>query len=470
MSLGGRLALVFAGLVTLTAALVGGASYLTTERQVIGEIDDFLHQRSAEIVSGRRETPRQGNDRRERPGGSGDDGAPDGTIVVAVEPDSEVQLLDDDGDIVSNIGLALPVEQADAEVASGGDTTELRTVAVDGQEYRMITRSLPDGGAVQIARSLEESEDLLEVLQLRIVAIAGALAVLAAIGGWILARRTTRPLRSLTTSVDAVAATHDLSVPVEVTGRDETARLARGFNDMLAELDLSREQQRRLVQDAAHELRTPLTSITANVDWLARVDDVDAEVRTETMRSVRRELGELNLVITEIIELATHRRELPDVEAHDLADVAREAVASYWERTGREVVVRASGSPVLGDADALGRAVDNLLSNADKYSPAVAPVAVDVGDGELWVTDGGGGIPEPERARVFDRFYRREEDRARPGSGLGLSIVAGIVGAHDGEVEVTDASGGGARVGFRLPPRTPATAQREGVSSPVRVR
>jgi two-component system sensor histidine kinase MprB len=362
------------------------------------------------------------------------------------------------------------VGEADVEVASGDDKIGLRTVTVDGRQFRMLTRNLPDGGAVQIARSLDESEDLLEVLQLRIVGIAGALAVLAAVGGWVLARRTTRPLRSLTASVDTVAATHDFSVPVEVTGRDETARLARGFNDMLADLDLSREQQRRLVQDAAHELRTPLTSITANVDWLARVDDVDAGIRTETMRSIRRELGELNQVITEIIELATDRRELPDFEALDLADVAAEAAARFRERVDREVELRAVESPVLGDPDALGRAADNLLSNADKYSPAGAPVAVDVDGGGLWVTDRGGGIPEDERARVFDRFYRREEDRSRSGSGLGLSIVASIVDAHDGDVEVTGAPGGGARVGFRLPPRTQGNPGPKAGASRVRVR
>jgi two-component system sensor histidine kinase MprB len=368
-----------------------------------------------------------------------------------VEPDAEVQLLDKDGSIESNSGLLLPVDEREAEIADRDEPPRLRTVTIDGDDYRMITEHIAGGGAVQVARSLDEANSLLDVLRSQLLLIAVAMAAVAAAIGWALAQRTTRPLRSLTAAVDAVAETRDFTVPVAATGDDEVGRLARGFERMLRALDVSREQQQRLVQDAAHELRTPLTSIKANVDWLGRVDAVDEATRAQTLAGVQSELAELNNVITEIIDLATDRYELPPLQPVDLVTVAAAAVQRFRARSERQVMLRARPTRVAGDPDALRRAVSNLLSNADKYSPGDRPIEVDVEDGGVWVSDHGGGIPAEDRARVFDRFYRRQDDRAQPGSGLGLSIVASIVGAHGGTVEVDDADGGGARVGFRLP-------------------
>jgi two-component system, OmpR family, sensor histidine kinase MprB len=276
-------------------------------------------------------------------------------------------------------------------------------------------------------------------------------AVLAAAAGWVIAQRTTRPLRALTRAVDEVAVTRDFSTQVPTSGRDEVGRLADGFNRMLGVLAQSQEQQHRLVQDAAHELRTPLTSVTANVEWLMRASDLDAETRGQTLAGIRRELGELNHLMAEIIELATESHEAPILVGVDLAAVAADAVDLFADRTGRHVDFQSSPLTVMGDADALARALSNLLANADKYSPADAPIAVSVGPDGVFVDDAGPGIPEAEREMVFERFYRRVEDRALPGSGLGLSIVADTVRQHGGLVHVSRSELGGARVGFVLP-------------------
>ncbi|MFW2381410.1 MAG: ATP-binding protein [Acidimicrobiales bacterium] len=447
MGLGARLALVFAGVAAATALIVGSASYVTTDRQVTSEVDQFLKQRVNEITEGEREQPR---DRRD---GKGDDGKGDDEVINAVGSDAEVQVLDREGIVVSNSGLLLPVDAVDVELADENGRQVVRTVSIDGTEYRMITEHLNGGGALQVARSLDESAGLVSGLQSRLVGVAGVIALLAAGAGWIVAQRTTRPLRALTDAVDEVAETRDFSVPVPATGSDEVGRLARGFNRMLAALQLSQEQQQRLVQDAAHELRTPLTSMTANVEWLMRAPDVDPETRQETLAGVRRELGELNDVMSEIIELATDTREPPSPVPTELASVADGVVARFVRRSGREVNVDATPVTVQGDADSLARAITNLLNNAHKYSPEGSPIALTVGPSGVFVDDAGPGIPAAERDVVFDRFYRRAEDRSMPGSGLGLSIVAGIVEQHGGTVMVADSPLGGARVGFSLPAR-----------------
>ncbi|MGI9623916.1 MAG: ATP-binding protein [Acidimicrobiales bacterium] len=435
------MAISFAALVAATAVLIGGASYVTTDRQVTEEIDDFLRERADEIADGERRGPQGRGGRNDRP---------DTQVVLAVEPDAEVQLLDSDGSITSSSSLVLPVDSADIVLADKKAPPRLRTVTIDGDEYRMITEHIPGGGAVQVARSLEEANSLLDVLRSRFLLIGLGMALLAGVIGWVLARRTTKPLRSLTSAVDSVTETQDFSVPIDATGSDEIGRLARGFDRMLRALDVSREQQQRLVQDAAHELRTPLTSIKANVDWLSQAEGADADTRAQALEGVQRELGELNGVITEIIELATDRYELPPFAPLDLADVGRDSVQRFRARSDRTVELDASPTLVVGDADALGRAVMNLLTNAEKYSPPGTTIAARVGDGGIWVCDQGAGIPIEERELIFDRFYRSPADRSQPGSGLGLSIVAGIVDAHDGAVSVSDSPHGGACVGFTL--------------------
>ena len=368
-----------------------------------------------------------------------------------MSPDAEVQTLNDNGDIDANTGVLLPVDDTDRTLAEKNTNPVIRTVSVDGQDYRMITEHLEGGGAVQVARSLEESAGLLNDLRTRILAITAVIASIAGLVGWLVARRTTRPLEALTDVVDQVAETQDLEVPTPEAGGDEVGRLAKGFNRMLGALRLSQEQQRRLVQDAAHELRTPLTSVTANVDWLARASDLDEQTRRETLSGIGRELRELNDLMSEIIQLATHSRETPSMVETDLTAVVRDAAARFTRRTDRVLDVSASPVVVRGDADSLDRAVTNLLSNADKYSPSNSPIALEVGPAGVFVDDAGPGIAPEETELVFHRFYRSAQHRSEPGSGLGLSIVEGIVGQHGGRVVVDRSRLGGARVGFTLP-------------------
>lgn len=448
MGLGARLAIFFAAVAATTALVVGGASFVTTDRQVTAELDAFLSQRADEIDDGQRDRP---SDRRD-----GDRRSDDRTI--AVDPDSEVQVLDEDGTVTSNSGLLLPVDDADRAIATQDDTTLFRTISIEGVDHRMITQSLKGGGAVQVARSLSESRSLVDDLAGRLLGVSIIAALVAAVAGWFVAQRTTRPLRRLSETLDHIAETQDFATPVPATDdRDEVGRLSRGLNRLMGALRMSREQQERLVQDAAHELRTPLTSMRANVEWLMQARDLDPDVRAETLAGVRRELVELNEVMTEIVDLATDSYAEPELVPTDLGPVVERVVERFARRTGRIVDRDFSPVMVIGDADQLDRAIANLLHNANKYSPEGSPIGISVGNDGVFVDDAGPGIPPDERALVFDRFYRRDADRAKPGSGLGLSIVAAIVRQHGGSVQISESERGGARVGFSIPIATLAT-------------
>ena len=180
---------------------------------------------------------------------------------------------------------------------------------------------------------------------------------------------------------------------------------------------------------------------------------LDEGERRSTLASIKAELAELSAVLAEVVELATASRGIrPSFEPVDLANVADAALAQFALRSARPVVRRLSPCEVLGDQSALVRAAQNLIGNADKYSPEGLPITVTVSQTvHSSCLIEGPGIEPAERTRIFDRFYRSDRDRSAPGSGLGLAIVAKAATEHGGGVWARDAPTGGAEVGFTLP-------------------
>jgi len=437
LGLGARLALAFAALAALTALVTAGVSAYSTSRQVNDDVDRFLESRSNEIADGRRGPGRNSNTIRE--------------IRSVVDSDAEVQIVNDRGEITFTSNLVLPFEAIDKELVDRRSQPILRTVSIEGESYRMITRHRDGGGVAQVARSLSTTDALLSNLRSELLLVGLAMSTIAGLVGWQIAQRTTKPLRTLTSSVEHVAQTQDLSAPVALDRDDEIGRLSDEFESLLATLAHSREQQQQLVQDAAHELRTPLTSVRANVDFLTHAPDLEPDERKAALASIKAELAELSGVLAEVVELATEAPAQAGFEQVDLATVAEAAIAQFELRSNRPVVRRLNSSMVQGNQAALLRAAQNLIANADKYSPADTPIRIGVADGALWVSDAGPGIPVEDRPRIFDRFYRVDRDRSAPGSGLGLAIVAKAAAEHGGSVWVGDAAAGGAKVGFTLP-------------------
>jgi two-component system sensor histidine kinase MprB len=346
--------------------------------------------------------------------------------------------------------MALPVNEDDLAVSSGSGTV-IRNITINGEDHRMITLSVEGGGAVQVATATEATAEVLSRLRWRLTAAGIVLASSAALFGWLLMRRTTEPLEQLTSATERVAAGVDLT-PLDLDRHDEVGRLADSFDRMLAALALSREQQRRLVQDAAHELRTPLTSLRTNIELLQRAPDLPPDEYEALMDGLATEIAELSDLLGEVIQLATDSTaaDEPAVD-FDIADVVMDAVQRFQIRTGRPVDVQVEPTAVVGHPSGIDRAVTNLLSNADKFSPPGEPIAVVLADRRLVVRDRGPGIPRDEQDHVFDRFYRTRTARATPGSGLGLAIVRQIAEQHGGTAFAGPSSDGGAEVGITVP-------------------
>jgi len=354
----------------------------------------------------------------------------------------------------------LPVSDADRAVAAAteADVRITHDVEVDGVTYRVLTVSTGDadqdgnGGARMYARSLAETNKLLEDIRTRTAAAVAIVIAVAALLGWLFARQATRRLERLTGVAEEVATTGRLDVEVPVAGHDEAGRLGIAFNEMLGALARSKDAQQRLVQDAGHELRTPLTSLRTNVAVLQRYDSLRPEDRGRLITDLDSETQELTALVNELVDLATDRHDgEPDQEVA-LGPIVERVADRARRRTGREIRLDVDGSVVTGRPQALERAISNLVDNATKFSAdAAEPIDVSLVAGRIEVSDRGPGIAPQDLAHVFDRFYRALDARSRPGSGLGLAIVSDVVVAHGGRTFVANRDGGGATVGFVLP-------------------
>ena len=441
-SLASRVILLTTMTVGLAVAFVALAAYATTRFQMQQSLDNSLMERAHAAAGSKAllETGIQQN----VPSwalGAGD------VRIAFLSEEGRGRVLDEGPDIL----LGKP----ELEVAQGKSESSIRTIRIEGERYRVVSVPTQRGVALVIAQSLEDQDRILARLGWVTIAFGGVGVLAAGLAGWLVASNGLRPVRRLTTEVERIARTEDLTrLPVE--GDDEVARLANAFNLMLTALDASRVRQRQLVADASHELRTPLTSLRTNIELLT-MSDADASslppaARDEVMEDIRAQIEELTTLIGDLTELARDEPVPPTVEPVDLADIVDHAVQRV-RRRAPAVTFEVFTRPwwVVGEAPALERAVTNLLDNAAKWSPDGGLVTVRLSDGVLTVDDQGPGIPVDERAHIFDRFWRSADSRTLPGSGLGLAIVRQVAERHAGSVQAAENVGGGARLVLKLP-------------------
>lgn len=446
MSLRAKLIVALVLLSTLATVAVGATTYRSTGRVLREEVDRSLQDAVTRTL-----------DRGVRDRYPDRDAGPE---PPRSEGDVVQQYVGPAGATVPLNGVSIPVRAGDLAVArSERPVGRYRDDRIGSTPVRVLTAG-PGGsqGAVQAARSLAEVQRVLTELGRRTLLTVVVVGALAALAGALVARQVTRRLARLTAAAESVAATGDLAVGVPVQGHDETGRLGTAFNDMLSALARSRDEQRRLVQDAGHELRTPLTSLRTNVFALDRAEQLTEDQRRRLLEDLRTETEELTALVNEVVELATERREDEPVAPVALAPLAERVAERARRRTGREVVVQADDGVVLARESALERAVSNLVENACKFDTTGGAIHVTVARGEVWVEDRGPGIPPEDVPRVFDRFHRATAARAMPGSGLGLSIVREVVESAGGAVAAGNRPEGGAIVGFRLPLAADVTA------------
>jgi signal transduction histidine kinase len=337
----------------------------------------------------------------------------------------------------------------DAEGGKGsatvdGETRDYRFAALEVKNTRQGDLTVYAGAALAAEQSAVGT-----ALTVMLIGFPVLLGVVGAVT-WLVTRRALRPVEGIRSEMSAITASQDLArrVPEPAT-HDEVARLARTTNETLAALETSVERQRRFVADASHELRSPIASLRTQLEVGAahpELLDVDGAV-ADTVR-----LQELAAGLLLLARLDAGER--PGEARVDLATLAGEELS---QRPAGRVAVRTHLEPVevAGSRSQLARVVGNLLDNAQRHARSRVDVAVRA-EGPwavVEVVDDGAGVPEAERERIFQRFVRLDDARARDdgGAGLGLAIARDVAVRHGGALTVRSSPAGGALFELRLP-------------------
>lgn len=451
MGLRWKIALSLATVALIATAAVGIIGYRTTSARLLDEVDRSIREASQQMV-GRVDDGRIGVPTR-------------GLLEVY-----SVRVLAVDGSIVaSSFAHDVPVNADALAVVDYPGAVDRSTVGVDGEDLRVHTIGLRNGG-VQVARSLDEVDSVLDDLRRRTLLLVAIVSVAAALVGWLIAGTVAAPVSRLTRAAEEVGSSGRLDVDVPGTGTDEVGRLGAAFRNMLGALAVSRAEQQRLVQDAGHELRTPLTSLKTNLSVLRRHPEMSSDMRDGVLGDLDSEATELTDLVNELVAVASGELDEQPTERIELASLAHEVAERVARRRSRDVVVDVrSRTTVDAPRAALDRAITNLVDNACKFDHSGGPIDVVVDGGSLTVLDRGPGIPPGEEQRIFDRFHRTETARSMPGSGLGLSIVRDVITRASGTVSAGARPGGGAAIGFALPvsPDWPSGAGAGAISGTV---
>jgi signal transduction histidine kinase len=430
-----RITLVAAAVVAVVLAAAGAVLVLLQRDALTRSIDQTLAQRADDILS----LVDEGESPKEFATGS-DEGftqlvAADGAVVAATPNLAEDPPLD--------IG-----------VGTGEVIRSLDVSAVDDDVFRVLSRPV-NGGVLHVGTTYDVvTESTTALIGSLAITIPVVVAVLAALIWWLVGR-TLRPVEDIRSEVAAIGST-DLRRRVPRPGtKDEIDRLATTMNEMLERLESSAERQQRFVADASHELRGPLTRLRAELEL--GLSSASPSAEADELRSLWEEVVGMQETVEDLLFLAQSDAGKADKSraAFDLDDlVLREGKRIAGDGRVEVDLSAVSGAHLSGNRSQVGRAVKNILDNAERHAFARVVVGLEEREGfaYLAVEDDGPGIPLSGVEQVFERFGRLDEARGAGtgGSGLGLAIARDIAVRHGGSLVVVNPGEPGARFEMTL--------------------
>jgi signal transduction histidine kinase len=434
-----------AGVVAVALAVAAVLLLFLLQRGLIASVDDAAAARAGEVAS-------ELADR-------GAAGLPD-DLAATTRESQLIQVIDPRGAVVAASSVRAdrkplsplrprPGQMLHSEVG--------RLELLDNDAYLVVVTAAEYQGSVYtvvVVSSIQTERETVSTVLTYLMVGVPLLLLLVTASTWVLVGRALRPVEQIRSRVQGIGAGRLADrVPVPAT-RDEIARLAVTMNEMLDRLQTAQGNQRRFVADASHELRSPLATLTATLD--VAVADPTGRAWSDLQEVLGAETSRMRRLVEDLLLLAKAdddglRMQVSDVDLDDLLDAEARRL-----RASGDLVVETDIHPaqVRGDAAKLGQVVRNLADNARQQARRRVRIGLREHEGSavVLIDDDGPGIPAADRGRVFERFVRLDESRARGsgGSGLGLSIVHEIVKGHGGRVTISDSPLGGARFEVRF--------------------
>jgi signal transduction histidine kinase len=340
------------------------------------------------------------------------------------------------------------------------------------RDFNIVSRTLPNGILLQLARSTDNRSELLEPLRRTMIFAGLAAVVIAAMAAGFIAWRATRPVRQVASTARKIISTGDLSARVPPTGRDdETGDLVVQFNTLLERNSSLLRATREALDNVAHDVRTPLTRLRAGAE-AALASSTDTVAARGALAECIEETDRIRRLLDTLLDISAAEAGVlgMTLETLSVPELVRDVVDLYSmiaEDMNIEVTAQVPEDlVVVADSTRLRQVVANLVDNAVKYTPDGGKIFVTAhriaNRVQIIVQDTGPGIDAEDLERIWRRLYRGDSSRSQRGLGLGLSVVKAIVEAHEGTVTAHNDPRGGAvftvdlPAGRLLPAATPA--------------
>jgi two-component system, OmpR family, sensor histidine kinase BaeS len=441
--LGARLVLAFVGVALAAEAASASVTLLTSRSDLAGLASTQRADRASAVVAAL-ENAYKADD-----GWAGADLRPAEALVEVAG--SALVVHGPNGAPLLTAGTQSLFQDTQASMAT-------RQLSVGGRQIRTIDLAFPHGGLTPAERKLRT--DLVSAVAVSAI-IAAAVALVVAV---FVAKGLVRPIRRLSEAARALGSgTTGIRVG-EQSGPGELVELAGAFDSMAASLERHEQLRQAMVADVAHELRTPVAILQAETEAL--VDGVSVPT-AEALVSLHDESLRLGRMVQDLQTLASADAaglslERSEVDLASIAARAADSLEGRFSSGGVRLVRYLSPATVWADPSRLRQVVANLLANAAKFTPSGGTVSLvvnsDLRRARLEVADTGPGVPEDEREKVFERFFRGSLGRKAGGSGIGLAVVKDLVEAHDGEVRLETPIAGGSRFVVFIPLATPSAS------------
>jgi len=332
----------------------------------------------------------------------------------------------------------------------------IQNANIDGTDYATVGVFIAEYNTGYFeAVPLDETESTLNAVLTALALGAAGTLLLATLFGLATSRRLLRPLSQVADAAEEIAS-GGLDTRLEPESDPDLDRLAASFNEMADAVQTRIEREARFASDVSHEMRSPITALTAAVEVLdARRDDLPDRTQ-QALEVVVGQVRRFDSMVIDLLELARLDAGATDLnlELLDMPDLIRRIAGRYGE-TDLPIVI-GSGSPqeVTLDKVRFERILGNLLENAHNHGGGALRIELQPAGTamvQLAVEDGGPGVAQSERDRIFERFARGSAARHRIGTGLGLALVAEHSAAMGGRAWVEERVGGGARFVVELP-------------------